>query len=78
MPTYRFVLKSEASTPESAAEFICHDTGGIVIHATALPAIEEADCWRVSLFSTDGVNGEESPNGKHRQLVSTPIRVEPQ
>jgi hypothetical protein len=51
---HRLVSKSDAPTPEAAAEFIRQDTGGAVQHATAWPIIEEADHWRVPCFSSDG------------------------
>jgi hypothetical protein len=54
MPIYRLVLKSDAATPEAAAQFILDDTGGTVQHASAWPIIEEADHWRVPCFSSDG------------------------
>jgi len=54
MPIYRLVLKSDAATPEAAAQFILNDTGGTVQHASARPIIEEGDCWRVPCFSSDG------------------------
>jgi len=54
MPIYRCVLKSDAATPEAAAQFILDDTGGVVQHASAWPIIEEGDCWRVPVFSSDG------------------------
>jgi hypothetical protein len=63
MPTYRIVLKSEASTPEAAAEFIRQDTGGVVQYANAWPIIEEEDCWRVPVFSTDGHASMSLPHG---------------
>src|SRR5258705_2641675 len=54
MPIYRCVSKTDASTPEAAAQFILDDTGGAVQHASAWPIIEEEDCWRVAVFSMDG------------------------
>jgi hypothetical protein len=51
---YRVVSKSDASTPEAAADFIRQDTGGAVMHAIAFPVIEEVDCWRVPVWSSDG------------------------
>jgi hypothetical protein len=54
MPVYRTVSKTDAATPEAAAQFILDDTGGSVRHASAWPIIEEADHWRVPVFSTDG------------------------
>ena len=54
MPTYRVVSKTDAATPEAAAKFILDDTGGVVQHASSWPIIEEGDCWRVPVFSTDG------------------------
>ena len=69
MPTYRIVLKSEASTPEAAAEFIRQDTGGVVMHATGLPVIEEEDCWRVPVFSTDGHGSMPLLHGAYQRLA---------
>ena len=54
MPIYRCVSKTDAATPEAAVQFILDDTGGSVMHATSFPVIEEQDCWRVPVFSTDG------------------------
>jgi hypothetical protein len=54
MIVYRNVSKTDAATPESAAQFILNDTGGAVQHATAWPILDEEDCWRVPVFSTDG------------------------
>ena len=54
MPIYRCVSKSDAATPEAAAQFILDDTGGVVQYASAWPIIEEADHWRVPCFSLDG------------------------
>ena len=54
MPVYRTVSKTDASTPEAAAKFILDDTGGVVQYASAWPIIEEEDCWRVPVFSSDG------------------------
>ena len=54
MPIYRNVSKTDASTQEAAAQFILNDTGGTVQHASAWPIVEEEDCWRVPVFSTDG------------------------
>jgi hypothetical protein len=54
MPTYRCVSKSDAATPEAAAEFIRQDTGGVVQYASAWPILDEEDCWRVPVFSMDG------------------------
>ena len=51
---YRSVSKTEAATREAAAQFILNDTGGTVEHASGWPIIEEADHWRVPVFSTDG------------------------
>jgi len=54
MPIYRSVLKSEATTPEAAVEFIRQDTGGAVLYDTTWPIIEEEDHFRVPCFSFDG------------------------
>ena len=54
MPIYRLVLKSDATTPGAAAEFIRQDSGGTVQHASGWSIIEEADHWRVPCFSSDG------------------------
>jgi hypothetical protein len=54
MPIYRNVSKANAATPEAAAKFILYDTGGVVQHANAWPILDEEDCWRVPVFSTDG------------------------
>jgi hypothetical protein len=54
MPIYRTVSKSDAATPEAAAQFISEDAGGVVQYASAWPIIEEADHWRVPCFSSDG------------------------
>ncbi len=54
MPIYRNVSKTDASTPEAAAEFIRQDTGGSVTHASGFAVIDEGDCWRVPVFSMDG------------------------
>ena len=54
MPIYRNVLKTDAAAPEAAARFILDDTGGTVQHASAWSIIEEEDCWRVPVFSSDG------------------------
>ena len=54
MPVYRTVSKNDAATPELACDFIQQDTGGAVMHATAFPVIEEVDCWRVPVWSSDG------------------------
>ena len=54
MPVYRTVSKNDTATPEAAAQFILNDTGGAVMHATAFPVIEEVDCWRVPVWSSDG------------------------
>jgi hypothetical protein len=69
MPTYRIVLKSDASTPEAAAEFVRQDTGGVVMHATAFPVIEEEDCRRVPVFSTDGHGSMPLPHGAYERLA---------
>ena len=63
MPIYRNVSKTHAATPEAAAEFIRQDTGGIVMDATAFPVIEEEDCWRVPVYSTDGHATMPLPHG---------------
>jgi len=54
MPIYRLVLKSDAATPEAAAQFISDDTGGAVMHASGFAVIDEGDHWRVPVFSLDG------------------------
>src|ERR1051326_195985 len=54
MPVYRTVSKNDAVTAEAAAKFILDATGGVVQHASAWPIVEEENCWRVPVFSTDG------------------------
>ncbi len=54
MPIYRVVSKTDAATPEQAAEFIRHDTGGQVCHDPTFPVIEEEDCFRIPVWSADG------------------------
>src|SRR5258708_2079674 len=54
MPIYRNVSKADAPTQEAAAQFILDDTGGVVQYASAWPIVEEEDCWRVPVFSSDG------------------------
>jgi len=54
MAVYRTVSKTDATTPEAAAEFIRHDTGGQVNYDPTFPVIEEEDHFRVPVFSMDG------------------------
>ena len=54
MAVYRTVSKTDATTPEAAAEFIRHDTGGQVNYDSTFPVIEEEDHFRVPVFSMDG------------------------
>ena len=54
MPIYRCVSKTDASTPEAAAEFIRQDTGGAVTQSSGFAVIDEGDCWRVPVFSMYG------------------------
>ncbi len=54
MAVYRTVSKTDATTPEAAAEFICHDTGGQVNYDPTFPVIEQEDHFRVPVFSMDG------------------------
>jgi len=54
MPIYRNVSKTDASTPEAAAQFILDDTGRQVQRAQGFDVIDEGDHWRVPVFSTDG------------------------
>ncbi len=54
MPIYRVVSKTDAASPEQAAEFIRHDTGGQVNYDSTFPVIEEEDHFRVPVFSLDG------------------------
>jgi hypothetical protein len=54
MSIYRTVSKTDAATPEQAAEFIRQDTGGQVNYDPTFPVIEEDDHFRVPVFSTDG------------------------
>jgi hypothetical protein len=63
MPIYRNVLKADADTPDSAVQFILDDTGGVVQYASAWPIVEEEDCWRVPVFSTDGKASMPCPIG---------------
>jgi hypothetical protein len=69
MYIYRKVLKTDAATPEAAAEFIRQDTGGVVMHETGFPVIEEGDCWRVLVFSMDGHGSMPLPHGAYERLV---------
>jgi|SRR5712664_3254509 len=61
MAVYRTVSKTDAATPEQAAEFIRQDTGGAVMHDVAFPVIDEGDSWRVPVFSFDGHSGASTP-----------------
>src|SRR5258708_2511276 len=54
MPIYRVVSKTDAATPEQAAEFIRRDTGGQVNYDPTFPIIEEEDCFRIPAWSADG------------------------
>jgi len=54
---HRLVSKSEAPTAEAACEFIRLETGGQVQRAQGFDVIDEGDCWRVPVFSTDGHPG---------------------
>jgi hypothetical protein len=54
MAVYRTVSKTDATTPEAAAKFIRHDTGGQVNYDPTFPVIEEEDHFRVPVFSMDG------------------------
>jgi len=61
---HRLVSKSEASTREAAVEFIKQDTSGQVQRAQGFDVIDEGDCWKVPVFSTDGhPGGMPLPNG---------------
>jgi hypothetical protein len=51
---YRTVSKNDAATPELACEFIRQDSGGVVAHASGLAVVDEGDCWRVPVWSSDG------------------------
>ena len=64
MIVYRNVSKTDATSAEAACEAIRLETGGQVQRAQGFDVIDEGDCWRVPVFSTDGhPGGMPLPNG---------------
>jgi hypothetical protein len=51
MIVYRNVSKTDAATPEMACEFVRQYS---VAHASGFPVIDDGDCWRVPVWSSDG------------------------